>query len=186
MIITITGKPCSGKSTIAKILAEKHGFKRIGVGDMFKEEAKRRGLSSEEFNALCLQNPEYDYFIDQQSAKLGKQFEGQKVIFDSRLAWHFVPKSFKVFVDLGEEEMIERLINSDREGKEKYSNKEEAKRTLSSRQNLEIERYKKIYDVDLTDLSNFDFVLNSSNKTPDLLADELLKEYQKFCDERVD
>ena len=48
MIITITGMPCSGKSSIAKMIAEKHGFRRIGVGDMFKDEAKSRGLSAEE------------------------------------------------------------------------------------------------------------------------------------------
>jgi len=184
MIITITGKPCSGKSTIAKILEKDYGFKRIGVGDMFKAEAKRRGVSTEEFNTMCLQNPEFDYFVDQQSAKLGKELEGQRVIFDSRLAWHFVSKSFKVYVDLNDEEMVERLINSDREGKEKYTDKDEASRTLASRRKLEVERYKKIYGVDISDLSNFDFVLDSSNKTPDMLALELINEYNKFCQKK--
>lgn len=61
MIITITGMPCSGKSSIAKMIAEKHGFRRIGVGDMFKDEAKSRGLSAEEFNALCMKDPSYDF-----------------------------------------------------------------------------------------------------------------------------
>ena len=49
MLITITGKPCSGKSTVGKILEEKFGYRRIGVGDMFKAEAARRGMSAEEF-----------------------------------------------------------------------------------------------------------------------------------------
>ena len=181
MIITITGKPCSGKSTIAKLLVEQHGFKRIGVGDIFKEEAKKRGMNAEEFNAFCMKDPSFDYIIDQQTVELGKKYENKTVVFDSRMAWHFVPKSFKVFVDLDEDEMARRLVNSDREGKEKYSTIDEAKQTLKNRQQLEIDRYKKIYNQDLSDMKNFDLVLDSSNMTPQQLSDQLWEEYQKFC-----
>ena len=181
MIITITGKPCSGKSTVSKFLVEKYGFKRIGVGDICKEEARKRGMNSEEFNKFLLSDPSFDYYIDKQSEVLGKQYEGQKVVFDSRLAWHFVPKSFKVFVDLNEDEMARRLANSDRTGKEKFDTIEEAKRTLKEREGTEIARYKKIYNVDLTDLSNFDFVIDSMNKTPEEICDELMENYIEFC-----
>ena len=181
MIITITGKPCSGKSTIAKVLVEKYGFKRIGVGDMFKAEAEKRGMSAEEFNAYCIKDPAYDFFIDNETARLGKELEGQKIIFDSRLAWHFVPKSFKVFVDLNEDEMAKRLANSDRTGKEKITDVEEARCSLIHRFNLENERYKQIYGFDNLDMSNYDFVLDSSDHTPEELANKLYEEYQKFC-----
>lgn len=180
MIISITGRPCSGKSTIAKLIAEKHGFKRIGVGDLFKEEAKKRGLSSEEFNALCMSDPSYDFYIDKQSEILGKKYDGKKYIFDSRLAWHFVPNSFKVFVTLDDDTMIDRLVNSDREGKEKYSSKSEAKKSLKNRQALETKRYKKLYDIDLYDMNNYDFVVDSSNKTPEELVEIIMTEYNKF------
>lgn len=180
MIITITGKPCSGKSTVANLLVEQHGFTRIGVGDMFKEEAKKRGMSAEEFNAFCLSDPSYDFFIDNKTAEMGRKHEKEDYIFDSRLAWHFVPKSFKVFVDLDENEMANRLVNSDRTGKEKYSTFEEAKASLCNRENLERERYKKIYNIDIYDLNNFDFVVNSDQKTPQEVADEVWKGYQKF------
>lgn len=180
MIITITGKPCSGKSTIAKLLASEHGFTRIAVGDIFKEEAKKRGMSAEEFNALCMKDPQFDYLIDERTVEIGKQVEGQRYVFDSRMAWHFVPKSFKVFVDLDEEEMTRRLVNSDRTGKEQYSDPTEAKRSLLNRERLEIERYKKIYNVDLSDMKNFDFVISSAGKTPQELVEIILKEYEKF------
>ena len=181
MIITITGKPCSGKSTIAKILVEKYGFRRIGVGDMFKAEAAKRGMSAEEFNAYCITDPAYDFFIDNETARLGKELEGQKIIFDSRLAWHFVPKSFKVFVDVTDDEMAKRLANSDRTGKEKITDVAEAKKSLVNRFNLENERYKQIYGFDNLDMSNYDFVLDSSHNTPEELADNLYEAYQKFC-----
>lgn len=185
MIITITGMPCSGKSSIAKMIAEKHGFRRIGVGDMFKDEAKSRGLSAEEFNALCMKDPSYDFFIDNKTAELGKELEGQKIIFDSRLAWHFVPKSYKVYVNLQDEKvLVERMLSSDREGKEKFTSAEEVKRSVLNRQRLEDERYKKIYGVDISNPRNYDLVVDSSYKTVETLADEIWKEYQKFCEKQ--
>lgn len=185
MIITITGMPCSGKSSIAKMIAEKHGFRRIGIGDMFKDEAKSRGLSAEEFNALCMQDPSYDFFIDNKTAELGKELEGQNIIFDSRLAWHFVPKSYKVYVNLQDEKvLVERMLNSDREGKEKFTTAEEVKRSVLNRQRLEDERYKKIYGVDISNPQNYDLVIDSSYKTVETLTDEIWKEYQKFCEKQ--
>lgn len=181
MIITITGKPCSGKSTVAKMIEQQFGFKRIGVGDMFKEEANRRGMSAEEFNALCISDPSYDFFIDNKTAEMGKELEGQDYIFDSRLAWHFVPKSFKVFVDLDEDEMANRLVASDREGKEKYDNFEAAQKTLVNREKLERKRYKKIYNVDIYDTKNYDFVTNSKGKTPGQVVEEIMNAYKEYA-----
>ena len=182
MIITITGKPCSGKSTVAKMIEQQFNFKRVGVGDMFKQEANRRGMSAEEFNALCISDPSYDFFIDNKTAEMGKELEGQDYIFDSRLAWHFIPKSFKVFVDLDEDEMANRLVLSDRQGKEKYDNFEDAKRTLVNREKLERERYKKIYGVDIYDIKNYDFVTDSNNKTPQQVVDEIWNAYKNKMD----
>ncbi|MGN1201507.1 MAG: AAA family ATPase [Candidatus Caccovivens sp.] len=180
MNITITGKPCSGKSTTAKLLEQKRNFRRIGVGDIFKQEAEKRGMSAEEFNAYCLNDPSYDFLIDEQTAKLGEELKGQNIIFDSRLAWHFVPESFKVFVDINEDEMVNRLVKSERKGKEKVDDPIEAKRTLINRRNLENERYKKIYGIDNNDLSQYDFVIDSSNLSVEEVEDAIWNAYQTF------
>jgi len=181
MLITLTGKPCSGKSTLAGHLVKEHGFTRIGVGDMFKDEAKKRGMSAEEFNALCSSDPSFDYFLDEKTAQMGRDLEGQKYIFDSRLAWHFVPKSFKIYVDVREDEMVRRLVTSDRTGKEKYNDAVEAKRTLLNRRKLESERYKKLYHVDIDDLSNYDLVIDTSDEPSEVIAEKVWKAYQEFC-----
>jgi dephospho-CoA kinase len=49
LIIAITGMPGAGKSTAAKALADK-GLKRIVMGDVIREETKRRGLPPDERN----------------------------------------------------------------------------------------------------------------------------------------
>ena len=100
-------------------------------------------------------------------------------MFDSRLAWHFIPHSFKVFLDLDEDEMAKRLVNSDRTGKEKYTDIEEAKRTVIERFNAENVRYQKFYGIDNLDMSNYDLVLSSKNKTPEQLAEIVYNAYKK-------
>jgi len=45
MIISISGLPGSGKSTVAKILAEKLGFERIYMGAIFRKMADQKGVS---------------------------------------------------------------------------------------------------------------------------------------------
>jgi dephospho-CoA kinase len=49
LIIAITGMPGAGKSTAAKAL-EARGFKRIVMGDVIREETRRRGLEPDEKN----------------------------------------------------------------------------------------------------------------------------------------
>lgn len=179
MIITLTGKPCSGKGTLARVLKDKYNFRVYSVGEIFKEEAKKRGLSSEEFNKLLLSDPKYDNLLDKRTVELGKKWKNENVVFDSRLAWHFIPHSFKVFLDLDEDEMAKRLVNSDREGKEKCTDIEEAKRTVIERFNAENVRYQKFYGIDNLDMSNYDLVLSSKNKTPEELAEIVYNAYKK-------
>ncbi|MCX6741353.1 MAG: AAA family ATPase, partial [Candidatus Parcubacteria bacterium] len=45
MIITLSGKPGSGKTTVAKILAEKLGYKFYSTGDLRGQMAMKRGLT---------------------------------------------------------------------------------------------------------------------------------------------
>lgn len=76
------------------------------------------------------------------------------------------------------------MLCSDREGKEKFTSAEEVKRSVLNRQRLEDERYKKIYGVDISNPRNYDLVIDSSYKTVETLADEIWKEYQKFCEKQ--
>ena len=180
MIITITGKPCSGKGTLANAFAKKYGFTIFKVGDLFKAEAARRGMSAAEFSVYRVNDPSFDYEIDKQFGPLGIERANDNLIIESRVAWHFIPHSFKVFVDIEDEVMIDRLVNSDRTGKEKYDTRESAWQALEERTNYDRFRYKKIYDIDIMDKTNFDFVLDTSNNTPEELADMLFEAYTKF------
>ena len=103
MNITITGNLGSGKSSVAKILRER-GYEYSSTGNIFRQLAMEKGLSVEEFNrqvneAASRGDHSVDKMIDDTTARIGE--ERDNVVFDSRLAWHFAPKSFKVFYHNG-------------------------------------------------------------------------------------
>ena len=86
MIITLTGKPCSGKSSVASALKDMFGFETYSVGEIFKEEAKKRNMSSEEFNKFLMSDPKYDNLLDERTKELGILWQDKNIVFDSRLA----------------------------------------------------------------------------------------------------
>ena len=105
-IITISGEPASGKSTVIKKLKddyEKKGYKvNIStIGHEFRRIAQERGLTIQEFNEYIEKRSNIDKFIDGEVKKQGELINLQDrpneiFIFDSRLAFHNIPKSFSV------------------------------------------------------------------------------------------
>ena len=116
MIITITGKPCSGKGTVAKEFCKKYGFEYICTGDMFREYAKEFGyddiLTFQEEDPRVRQ---IDEKVDSRIKEIGTTQANDNIVIDSRLAWHFVPKSFKVFIDVDDINGGKRLMGAKRE-----------------------------------------------------------------------
>ena len=181
MIITITGKPCSGKSTMAEIFCKKYKFDRVYAGAIFKEEAKKMGLSSLELasSEKCI---EIDYRVDDYLKNLYDTRLNDNLLIESRTSFSFMPNAFNVFVDVDDDVMAMRLFNSDRTGKEKVESFEEAKKNVMSRFSADCERYKRIYNIECDNLNNYTFVINNSNLTPEQTADKIYEEYLKFLD----
>ena len=180
----MTGVPCSGKSSVAAYLENKYGFEIIKVSQKMREEAKKMGMNILEFNNYLLQNDlsgQFDKTLDEWTREMGEKRKGDKVIFDSRLAWNFVPESFKVFIDCSEKTMVERLKNSDRDASEKDVKDKAGVNSLMQRVYTEDERYKKIYGLSYLDKSNYDFVISSDNKTVEQVSEEIYKNYCDFC-----
>lgn len=179
MIITITGKPCSGKGTASKEFCKKYNFEYISTGDMNRKLAKSYGYS----NVLEFQKSKYikevDKIIDGKLVEIGKTRANEDIIIDSRLAWHFIPNSFKVFIDIDDKTAGERLLTSNRDT-EKVSSLTEAMENLKNRWKTENERYQKLYNINNLNLKNYDFVINSKDLTPEQIVEEINKNYQIF------
>lgn len=179
MIITITGKPCSGKGTVSKLICKQHDFEYVCTGDMFREFAHQYGFDDILKFQQSMNTIEIDHLVDNKTAEIGKTRTNENILIDSRLAWHFVPNSFKVFIDVSWEIAGERLLEAKRSN-EKVKTKDEAIEALKQRWQVENERYSKIYGTNNLNPSNYNFVISSDNKTPEELAQEIFEAYEKF------
>lgn len=183
MNITITGNLGSGKSSIAKIMKES-GYEIVSTGAIFRELAMQKGLSVEEFNKQVNEATQkgdcsVDQMIDDTTTKIGK--ERDHIIFDSRLAWNFVPDSFKVFVITDIDEASRRVFNdSVRANSESYESQEACKKALIHRQEMETVRYQDIYGIDYYDMSNYNLVIESTSAMPAELATEVLEKMEEY------
>ena len=179
MIITITGKPCSGKGTVSKLFCKKYNFEYICTGDMFRELAKEHGYNTVlEFQQNYPNIEEVDNIIDNRTSEIGKTKLNENIVIDSRLAWNFIPKSFKVFIDVDWHIAGERLLGANRQN-EKANNLNDAINTLKQRWETENNRYSKLYNTNNLKPSNYDCVISSNNQTPEQIADKIYEEYKR-------
>ncbi len=174
--ITITGSLGSGKSTIAKLLAQKLGYIHYSTGDAQRKIAAQYHMTTLELNQLADTDPS----IDQQIDSVFNQLEESNQLYaiDSRMAWFFMPKSFKVKLTVEPKTAALRILNdTSRSGEKKYKTIDDALEATMNRRTSEIERFKKTYGVDIEDPNNFDMVIDTTDLTPQEVCDIILKEY---------
>lgn len=170
--ITIFGLAGTGKTTAGKMLAEKLGYEYISTGNIFRGYAKELGMTLNEFEELTNTTEEYDQRLDTETAVYGKKNNG--FVFESRLAWHFIPDSFKIYLTCPLEERVSRVAH--REGKSFDKVFEET----IHREDIVKQKYKKYYGIeDYTEDKNFDFVVdtgpNNAQKVVEIILEELKK-----------
>ncbi|HWT75717.1 MAG TPA: cytidylate kinase family protein [Mobilitalea sp.] len=180
MHITITGNLGSGKSTICKLLSEKYQYEVYSTGKVQRELAREMNMTTLELNQLMCSDKKYDKMIDDATTRISRENKDKDIIFDSRLAWHFVEHSFKVFVSVSLEVAAERVMNDQRGAEEKYSSLEEAKKLLAERAATERVRYKDIYNLNYMDFSNYNLIIDSTYCLPDKIAEIIIKEAKEF------
>jgi len=165
MIISISGKPGSGKSSIAKLISKKLKMKHHYVGALRREMARKRKMTIHEFNKLGEKEDFTDKEVDDFVKKLGK--EEDNFIIESRTAFHFIPKSVKIFLDVDEEEGAKRILNEkisalEKRNEPKYRNLREVIKRNKERMESDNKRYKKYYNIEWDKKENFDFVLDTT------------------------
>lgn len=186
MHITISGKLGSGKSTVCKILCSKYGFERYSTGDIQRSIAEKKGLTTLQMNELMWQDKSFDKMIDDAVAEISESCADKRIVFDSRMAWHFAKNAFRTFVYVDPYESGKRVLGDDRGSVEKYSSVEEAKNMLIERSINENSRFKEIYNVDNFEYDNYDLVIDSTSISPEEVLDILYTEYTAFCNNRFD
>lgn len=181
-IITIAGKPGSGKSTSSKGIAAELGFQHFSSGDLFRAIGRERGIDVTQTNLAAEKEKEIDYLVDERLRDIGK-LEDQ-VVIDSRLAWHWIPDSFKVYLDLDLEVAAERILAhmdpTRLEIEEVHDDPKEYAAALQNRLDLEIRRYKALYDVNPYDVSNYDLVVDTAVNSPEQTKALIIEKYNEW------
>ena len=178
-IISISGELASGKSTIIKILMEDLNYSVYRNGEYFRSLAKEKNMSITEFNKYVEDHPEIDRKVENSASIYAKDHDN--FIIDARLGWYAVPESFKVYVKVDIDEAAKRAFNDpNRKETENFNTIEEQKKDIQTRYNLENERYFKLYGIHKEDLSNYDFVIDTTNITPNEAANMIKEEYLKW------
>ncbi len=176
--ISISGELGSGKTVLAKKLAEHLDFKIISVGIIQRKLAQQYGMDITSFNKYMETHPEIDIECDNMVVEYGKS--GEPLILDSRLAWHFVPHSFKVHLVVNHVIASQRIYNDNVRENEKQGDIDEIFKSMVERRKSEVIRFKHQYGVDIDDLRNYDLIIDTSFLTPDEVFQKVLESYQKW------
>ncbi len=183
-IISIAGDIASGKGTVSKILQEKLNFGVYKNGDYFRQLAKSMGMDVTEFNKYVSTHTEIDKKIEQSATEYSKEHDN--FVIDARLGWYAVPESFKIYLKVNIDIAASRAFNDsslNRKSTENFTSVEEQKADMITRYNLENERYYQVYNVHKEDMSNYDLVIDTTDKTPDEVANIIVESYKKWINE---
>ena len=177
MIIAISGLHGTGKSTIAKLLADKLGILYYSTGQAFRDLAKENNMSLEEYTSFVEKHPDIDKELDDKVIEMAGK---GSIIIDSQLSGHILKSiaNFKIQLYCPLEIRVKRMAARDQ-----TSYQEKLKETII-RENSELERFKKLYNIDLSDKQSikefFDLIIDTEHLTVEEIVDKILTELNKI------
>lgn len=177
IVVCISGMAGTGKSTLAKKLAEKYGLRYYSGGDALKELAANEGYDSSSrgwwespeglrFLEKREHNHDFDKAVDDKLLECAQQ--GQVLLDSWTMPW-LLKTGFKIWLIASVEKRAERIAERD-----KLSPKE-ALKMLKEKEARTKSIYKKLYGFTLgEDFDPFNLVLDTDN----LNAEEV---FQTLC-----
>ena len=184
MIITISGNPGSGKSTVAKLLQKKLNAERVYAGGMFRELAREKNITLKELNEITKSDPEIDKKIDLKVAAKARELTNSRktVIVEGRTQFHFLPESKKIFITVNQEEGAKRVwkdlqdkaLQQER-NEDSVNSLKEVQDSVKKRDAEDAERYMEYYNIDHRKKSNYDFIVDSTTISAEEVAEKILK-----------
>jgi predicted cytidylate kinase len=167
--VTISGTPGSGKSTVAELLKEKLDLPYVYSGLLFRRQAEKHQMSLADFGRYCEQNDEVDRKLDEEQIKI---LQKGNVILEGRLAgWlaylNKIP-ALKIMLDAAIDVRAQRIK------KREQGSLVQQKKEMIQREKSEQFRYKTYYGIDLKDISIYDLVIDTSEKSPEKIVDQII------------
>ena len=170
VVICIGGMTGSGKSTVAKKLADKYGLDYFSGGDALRTLAREEGYAADvkgwwetadglRFLQQRMRDPTFDKRIDDKMLALAEQ--GNIVLDSWTMPW-LLKDGFKIWLQASPQVRAKRVVARD------VISFEEALAALKEKDAKTRQIYKSLYGFDLgKDLSPFNLVLATDDLDPD-------------------
>ncbi|OJF77672.1 MAG: cytidylate kinase [Treponema sp. CETP13] len=169
--VAISGKSGCGNTTVSTLLSEMLGVKIINF--TFRQLAIEQHMTLAQVIESAKTSDWWDEQVDTRQVELARK---QSCILASRLAiWMLKEADFKVYLLASDDERARRILQ--REG----GNLEEIKAFTRMRDSEDSRRYKKIYNIDNTDTSCADYVIDTAKYTPEQIVNLIITELEKRC-----
>jgi cytidylate kinase len=152
MIITVSGSPGTGTSTLSRILSKELGLRWVNSGELFRKIASDRGISLKELGRIAEESPEVDYLIDDAQRAMAKEAGG---VFEGRISGHVLDADLKILLK------AERRVRAERIAAREEKLVEDALWESRIREECEARRYEKYYNIDVDDFSVYDLVIDT-------------------------
>ncbi len=178
MIITISGKPGSGKTTAARRIAKELGYRHLSMGDLRGRIAQKHGMTIDELNEVGKKEDWTDKEADAELIRIGK--EEDDYVIDTWIGFHFIPGSIKIFLEVDEDIGAERIFKDQRPDEPEKKTVEGVKEMLKERIENSRARYKKWYGVDYLKKSNYDLIIDTTNMEKKEVAGKILEFVENF------
>jgi cytidylate kinase len=174
VVITISGLPGSGKTTVARLVARALGLEHVYAGDIFRRQAAAENLSLEEY----MRRAETDHSIDRAlDAQMRERARRGNAVLEGRLAAFMAEAAgvaaVRVFLSAPEAVRAARIAG--REGGDAPARQRE----IQARESSDARRYREIYGVDYHDPSRYDLVLETDGRSPEELARAIVERVRR-------
>lgn len=159
-LITISGPPASGTSSVSERLADELNLEYINGGDIFREMAEDRDLSLAELTELSEEDNTIDKELDTRLEQIidthisgERDPDGDGLLVESRLAGCHARGRATLSVYLTADPEIRY---------QRTEGREESLSEMKQRERSEKERYKQYYGYDMEDPTVYDVYIDSS------------------------
>jgi cytidylate kinase len=150
VLITISGLPGSGKTTVARLVAKELGLEHVYAGDIFRRQAAQAGVSLEEYARRAERDHSIDRALDDQ---MRRRAAAGNAVLEGRLAAFMAEEvgvpALRVYLDASEDVRATRIAG--REGGEAATRLRE----IQAREASDARRYREIYGFD-SDRARYD------------------------------
>ncbi|NES13502.1 MULTISPECIES: AAA family ATPase [Micromonospora] len=174
--IVFNGDLGSGKSTVSVEIAKRLNMRRVSVGDLYRQMAEERQMTALQLNLHAELDQAVDGYVDQLQRDIAAS--GERLVMDSRLAWHFFTDALKVHMITEPTEAARRVLARPSGPAESYASIEEAKAKLRERSESERGRFIVRYGVDKARLRNYDLICDTTRATPEQVIAHVIDVYE--------